>query len=85
MDSDSAYIRFALRVLGELSGIILVPALLALLGARWLQASGASRNAAFGLIAAAFLLTAVLLVVRIRFYGRAFDRLTRKKPPAPPV
>lgn len=78
MARDSEYVRFSLRVFGEISAIILVPALLVLAGARFLLAHAFSRPSVFALIAAAFILTFFVLARRIRSYGRSFERMTRE-------
>ncbi len=78
MARDSAYARLAFKILGEMSAIILLPALLALAGARVLAAQNVSRSVQLGLCAIAFALTAVLLVRRARSYGREFERMTKE-------
>ncbi len=77
MERDAEYMRFAWRVLGELGSIILFPALLALFAARTLETSGGSRAQILAIIAAAFLLTAAALVLRIRAFGREYRRLNK--------
>lgn len=73
MAHDSAYVRFALRVLGEMSAIILLPAFAAL----GITSFVASRPAKLGLFAIAFALSAFALVRRARSFGREFDRMNK--------
>ena len=79
MANDATYIKFAWRVLGELSAIILAPALVALFAARALEAQSASHLKVFAVILLAFAFTAIALVYRIRFYGRVYERITKEQ------
>ncbi len=78
MARDSEYVRFSLRVFGEISAIILVPALLVLAGARFLLSHASSRSFVLALVAVAFVLTLFVLARRIRSYGRSFERMTQE-------
>jgi hypothetical protein len=75
MANDAKFIRFAWRAFGELSAIILVPALVALLAARALEAHGVSLVIVFALVAVAFALTILALVNRTNYYGKMYEKL----------
>lgn len=77
MASDSAYVRLALRIMSEISGIILFPAVAALVAFRVLEARNSPAWVGYSLFAVAFALTAVLLVRRARSFGRAYEQLSR--------
>ena len=82
MAQDAPFIRFAARVLGEVSAISLVPAIAAVAISRFVH----YRPATILFFGLAFALTSVGLVVRVRQYGRTYARLLRdqKNPPTPP-
>ncbi|MCR4312326.1 MAG: hypothetical protein NUV56_03510 [Candidatus Uhrbacteria bacterium] len=76
MASSGTYYRFAFRAMADISGTILVPAIVALLVGKWLDARLLAQGlATYGILALAFVLTAVVLVKKIRSYGEAYRKL----------
>lgn len=72
MASRERYQRLAYRAMADISGTILVPAIAAVFVSNWLKLGQA---ATIGVLALVFLMTAVVLVKKIRSYGKAYREL----------
>lgn len=80
MSSDAAYQRLAMRIFADFSGTIAIPAVLAALLGKWLDARyGTGPAFLIALLAIALVLTAVIVVRKAKRYARAYDALNEKK------
>lgn len=76
MNDTGAYLRFALRAAGDITGTILVPAVLAAFLGKALDAYfGTTRVLLVVTLASAFLVTAFLIVKKVRMYAQDYQRL----------
>lgn len=79
MSSDAAYQRLAMRIFADFSGTIAIPAVSAALLGKWLDARyGTEPNLLIACVVVALVLTAVMVVRKAKFYGRAYAALDRK-------
>ncbi|KKW30276.1 MAG: hypothetical protein UY72_C0016G0009 [Candidatus Uhrbacteria bacterium GW2011_GWD2_52_7] len=82
MASSGTYYRFAFRAMADISGTILVPAVVALLVGKWLDARLAVQGfAMYAILGLTFVGTAFVLVKKIRAYGQAYRQLLDSEPP----
>lgn len=71
------YYVLALRAAADITGTIFIPALLAAFAGRRLDAHYDSGKTFFALLLIlAFILTIVILIRKVRSYGRAYQKLT---------
>ncbi len=79
MASDAAYQRLAMRVFADFSGTIAVPAVLAALLGKWLDARyGTEPKLLILCFLLAFVLTAYMVVRKAKKYGKAYQDLNGK-------
>lgn len=77
MASRTGYQRLAYRAVADISGTILVPVTAAVLASKLLTLGQA---ATIGVLGFAFFATALVLVNKIRFYGKAYRDLVDASP-----
>lgn len=78
MSDDSAYYRFALKIVTDLTGAIAVPAVLAAFGGKWLDEHyHTGHRYLFLLLALAFGLTAYSLVKKSTHYRIQYELITK--------
>ena len=78
MTNDRAYQRLAMKIFADFSGTIAVPAVLAALLGKHLDAKyGTEPKLLLLLLAIAFALTAMMVVKKAKFYAEAYDRLNK--------
>lgn len=79
MASDIAYQRLAIRIFADFSGSIAIPSVLGALLGKWLDARyGTKPWLLIGCLAVAFLLTAIIVVKKARFYSKKYEALNQK-------
>lgn len=76
MTTDAAYYRLAMRIFADFGATIAVPAVLAALLGKWLDGQFDTYPRYLIIcLTATFILTAVIIVKKTRFYGKAYKRL----------
>ncbi|OGL95145.1 hypothetical protein A2348_02375 [Candidatus Uhrbacteria bacterium RIFOXYB12_FULL_58_10] len=79
MSSDAAYQRLAMRIFADFSGTIAVPAVLAALLGKWLDARyGTEPKLLIVCFSLALALTVFMVVRKARFYGKKYQELNQK-------
>ncbi|TAK03701.1 AtpZ/AtpI family protein [Patescibacteria group bacterium] len=85
MTNDQAYIRLAMRIFADFGVSTAVPAVLAALGGKWLDARyGTAPKLLIACLAAALALTALTIVRKARRYSAEYQRLIASESKAPP-
>ncbi len=76
MDDFRSSMRFALRAMADMTGTILVPAFVAALVGKFLDARyGTGRLLFAALLALTFVATAFILVKKVRQYAKEYQKL----------
>lgn len=79
MNTDAAYYRLALKIFADFSGSIAIPAVLAALAGKWLDAKWHSTPKFMILfLLLAFLSTAWMMVKKANLYQKQYDALNKK-------
>ncbi len=74
MSNDSAYYRLAFKIMSDLTGAIAVPAVLAALGGKWLDARyGTGHRYLIVLLVVAFGLSAYMIVKKSARYRAQYE------------
>ena len=80
MNSDAAYYRLAMRIFADFSGTIAVPAVFAAILGKWLDQKYHTEPRFLALLLIlAFVLTALMIRKKARYYSRAYEKLINQK------
>ena len=83
MEGSGRIYRFAFRVMSDISATLMVPAIVGALAGQWLDDRFSTGHSFFiGLLAFAFIGTAVVLYRKIREYGKEYQELLGSNGPS---